>query len=206
MTGDILIVDDNPDNLRVLEEILTAEGHLVRAAVSGEIALKAIAVRPPELIFLDIMMPGMDGFELCRRLKADPATAAIPVLFLSALAETEEKLKAFEAGGVDYVTKPFAEKEVLARVRIHLRLFRMDNELQAEVRRVTAELRQLNQELECRVAERTGQLEAANADLRGLTRKLEDAYNILKDSQDRLLQQEKMAAIGQLATRPSANS
>ena len=185
MQGDILIIDDNPDNLRVLEGILATDGHEVRAAISGEIALKSIVTRPPELIFLDIMMPGMDGFEVCRRLKANPATTSIPVLFISALAETEEKLKAFDAGGVDYVTKPFAEKEVLARVKIHLRLYRMDKDLQAEVSRATTELNQLNEELEQRVAERTNQLEKA--------------FNELKFTQAKLLQQDKMASIGQLA-------
>jgi PAS domain S-box-containing protein len=122
MNGNILIVDDNPDNLRVLEGILAADGHEVRLAGGGEIALKAVAAKSPDLILLDIMMPGLDGFEVCRRLKACPSTAAIPVLFISALDETVDKLKAFDAGGLDYITKPFAEREVLARVRTHLQL------------------------------------------------------------------------------------
>ena len=122
MHGNILIVDDNPDNLKVLEAILIADGHEVRPAMCGETALKTVAVRLPELILLDAVMPGMDGFEVCRRLKADPATSGIPILFISALSEQEDKLKAFESGGVDYITKPFSGQEVLARVRTHLRL------------------------------------------------------------------------------------
>lgn len=129
----ILVVDDNPNNLAVLENILNVEGYAVRAANSGEVALKAVAARKPDLILLDVMMPGLNGFEVCHRLKADPGTASIPVLFISAMSETDEKIKAFEAGGQDYITKPFAEQEVLARVGTHLRLYRMERSLQAEV-------------------------------------------------------------------------
>lgn len=129
----ILIVDDNPNNLSVLESILCSAGYAVRAATNGEVALKAVSARKPDLIMLDVMMPGLDGFEVCHRLKADPDTASIPVLFISALSETDEKIKAFEAGGQDYITKPFAEQEVLARVGTHLRLYRMERSLQAEV-------------------------------------------------------------------------
>jgi PAS domain S-box-containing protein len=141
LKGNILIVDDNPDNLSVLEQILTADGCKVRAAVNGEIALRSVGARLPDLILLDIMMPGMDGFEVCRRLKGDPSTAGIPVLFISALSEIGDKLVAFEAGGVDYVTKPFAEQEVLARVRTHLglaatrkKLLRANRELNREIK------------------------------------------------------------------------
>jgi signal transduction histidine kinase len=140
MGGSILIVDDNPDNLRVLEQILTADGHKVRAAVNGEIALKAVAARLPDLILLDILMPGMDGFEVCRCLKENPTTVGVPVLFISALTDTGDKLRAFDAGGIDYISKPFEEKEVLARVRTHLmlaaahrHLLRVNRELCREV-------------------------------------------------------------------------
>ena len=153
MIGNILIIDDNPDNLRVLEGILAADGYEVRPAVSGEIALKAVAARSPDLILLDIMMPGMDGFDVCRRLKADPSTAAIPVLFISALGETGDKLRAFDAGGLDYITKPFAEREVLARVRTHLRLAAAQRELlQAN--------RDLNREFESRKESERNLIEA----------------------------------------------
>lgn len=147
MRGDILIVDDNPDNLQVLEQMLAAAGHEVRAALSGETALKAIAARPPQLILLDVIMPEMDGFEVCRRLKTDPATRDIPILFVSGLAETEGKVLGFDCGGLDYITKPFAEKEVLARVKTHLLLaaaqkdlVQINSELTMEVQaRISAE-------------------------------------------------------------------
>ena len=140
MTGIILIVDDNPDNLKVLEDILVTDGHRVRAAVNGEVALRAVAACLPDLILLDIMMPGMDGFEVCRRLKNDPSTASIPILFLSALAYTEDKIKAFDAGGLDYITKPFAEKEVLSRVRTHLKLAAAQEEMQKANRKLAEEI------------------------------------------------------------------
>ena len=140
LQGNILIVDDNPDNLQVLESILATNGYDVRAAVSGKIALKAIAARPPDLILLDVMMPDMDGLEVCRRLKGDPATADIPVLFVSGLAETGEKVSAFECGGLDYITKPFAEQEVLARVRTHLLLAATQRELLLINRKLTVEI------------------------------------------------------------------
>lgn len=147
MKSNVMIVDDNLDNLRVLENILSAEGHEVLAAIGGAVALQAAARHHPDLILLDIMMPEMDGYEVCRRLKADPATADIPILFLSALTEIEEKIQAFEAGAVDYITKPFAEKEVMARVRTHLRLRRMELKLQEEVNQAVKDKTKAYEEL-----------------------------------------------------------
>jgi DNA-binding response OmpR family regulator len=103
----ILIVDDKPENLKILASILTEQGYKVRGAISGELALRSAFSKPPGLILLDVMMPGMDGFEVCTVLKKEPNTCEIPVIFLSALSETEEKIKAFQAGGIDYITKPF---------------------------------------------------------------------------------------------------
>ena len=122
MNRDILVVDDSQGNLRILEEILVSDGLEVRTAISGEAALKTISIRPPALILLDILMPGMDGFEVCRRLKGDHKTSSIPILFISGLTETEEKVKAFQTGGIDYICKPFKCEEVLARVRTHMGL------------------------------------------------------------------------------------
>jgi two-component system, sensor histidine kinase and response regulator len=118
----ILIVDDVPENLRLLSAMLEQTGHRVRPAISARLALMAARLEPPSLILLDIRMPEMDGLEMCRQLKADEALREIPVIFISALNDTEDKIRAFEAGGLDYITKPFQEREVLARVRTHLLL------------------------------------------------------------------------------------
>jgi len=122
--GNVVIVDDNPNNLEVLGGILQAAGYKVRPALSGALALRAIAAQPPDLVLLDVRMPDMDGYETCRQLKASPAHADIPVIFISALNAIEDKLSAFHAGGVDYLIKPFQPEEVLARARTHIDLAR----------------------------------------------------------------------------------
>ena len=116
----IVIVDDMPDNLRLLASILQERGYKVRPAPSGNRALATIRKEPPSLILLDIMMPDMDGYKVCRHLKKDESTRDIPVIFLSALNEVFDKVKAFKAGGVDYISKPFQVEEVLIRVNTHL--------------------------------------------------------------------------------------
>ncbi len=103
----ILVVDDTPPSLRLLTVLLKEEGYEVRSAISGELALDAAASEPPDLILLDIRMPGMDGFEVCRQLKAQPATQDVPVIFVSAVLETDDKVLGFNLGAVDYVTKPY---------------------------------------------------------------------------------------------------
>lgn len=118
----ILVVDDNPDNLRLLAGILSEHHYKIRLAPSGERALATIRKEAPDLILLDIMMPDMDGFDVCGQLKADQETACIPVIFISALDEIIDKVKAFAMGGVDYITKPFKSEEVLVRTRTHLTL------------------------------------------------------------------------------------
>ena len=118
----VLVVDDTIDNLRLLSDILDHRGYEVRAVTSGAQALLAAAADPPDLILLDITMPDMDGYEVCRRLKAQPASRDVPVIFLTALNETADKVKGFDIGGVDYVTKPFQVEEVLARVQTHVAL------------------------------------------------------------------------------------
>ena len=120
--SNILIVDDKHENLTLLRQILTDQGHLVRPSLSGKHALQTVNANMPDLILLDIMMPEMDGYELCQKLKADERTREIPVIFLSALGDVKDKVKAFSVGGVDYITKPFNAKEVLARVNTHLEL------------------------------------------------------------------------------------
>jgi adenylate cyclase len=126
----VLIVDDTPQNLQVLGNMLREDGYKVAAAQNGKIALDAVQKRRPDCILLDIMMPKMDGFETCRRLKAQPDTQDIPVIFITALTGIEDKLKAFDVGGVDYITKPFQTEEVLARVGTHLRIQQLQKNLQ----------------------------------------------------------------------------
>lgn len=139
----ILIIDDNPVNLRILADYLEAHGYGILVARDGQSGLDKAEFAKPDLILLDVMMPGIDGFEACRLLKQNDATTNIPVIFMTALADTEHKLEGFSVGAVDYVTKPLQQKEVLARIRTHLRL------------------RELTEELEEMVAERTAELESA---------------------------------------------
>ncbi len=129
-TSDILVVDDMQENLSILTWLLTRSGYHVRSVLSGELALKAVQEAVPDLILLDIVLPGIDGFEVCRQLKASEKTKDVPIIFLSALDDTAEKVKAFEIGGVDYQTKPFHAEEVRVRVATHLMLRKMYKTLQ----------------------------------------------------------------------------
>jgi two-component system, NtrC family, sensor kinase len=121
-TETILIVDDNPTNIQVLFAILNEAGYEVGIAKSGEVAFQRLQFFQPDLILLDVMMPGIDGFEVCRRLKADPATCDIPVIFMTALSDTVDKVKGLSLGAVDYLTKPIQHEEAIARIRVHLQL------------------------------------------------------------------------------------
>ncbi len=126
----ILIVDDVPANLKLLSDILKCEGYKTRPVPSGELALLAAESEKPDLILLDIMMPGIDGFEVCRQLKENPGLKDIPVIFISTLGDTFSIVKALATGGVDYINKPFQAEEVKARVNTHLRLYQQTKELQ----------------------------------------------------------------------------
>jgi two-component system, NtrC family, sensor kinase len=169
LQSNILVVDDTLANLQLLVGILTDHGYKVRPAKDGFQALSAAQSAPIDLILLDINMPQMDGYEVCTKLKFDPKTRDIPVIFISALNDVLDKVKAFSVGGVDYVTKPFQVEEVLARVETHLALQRLQNNLQAK----NEELAQTNQELAM-------------------------TLDRLQATQDELIQSEKMAALGQL--------
>ncbi len=136
----ILIVDDNPTNLSVLSEALGGAGFRFRVAIDGKSALTLVERNQPELILLDVQMPGIDGFETCRRLKENPATASIPIIFTTALADTESKAKGFALGAVDYIPKPFDQGEVMARVKVHLQLKHMTESLEEQVRSRTTAL------------------------------------------------------------------
>ncbi|MCP4688930.1 MAG: response regulator [Desulfobacterales bacterium] len=156
----ILIVDDKPENLRLLTGILKEKGYLVRQLRDGNMVLASAVSAPPDLILLDIMMPDMDGYQVCGRLKAEERTRDIPVIFISALNETMDKVKAFSTGGVDYITKPFQEQEVLARVETHLTLRMLQRALQEK----NARLEEKNDQL----GEKNEQLEEALANVRTL--------------------------------------
>lgn len=136
--ANILVVDDTIENLRLLSSILGARGYEVRPVTSGQLALQAATASPPELVLLDINMPEMDGLEVCRHLKQSEALRDIPVIFLTALTDTADKVRAFDAGGADYITKPFQVEEVLARVDAHLQLRRSRARLQASFEQLRA--------------------------------------------------------------------
>jgi len=152
--GEVLIVEDTPASLKLLSDLLTEAGYYVRQAPNGELALWTAQSRPPELILLDVRMPGIDGFEVCRRLKASPELSQVPVIFLSAQHDTDDKVRGFALGAVDFIAKPFQAEEILARTDAHVRLGRAQQALAAE--------RAL---LEERVAERTTELAALAASL-----------------------------------------
>jgi signal transduction histidine kinase len=160
--ANILVVDDTPDNLRLLSVMLTGEGYEVRKALNGKMALTACQKVLPDLILLDINMPGMDGYEVCKILKADEKTCEIPIIFISALDDVLDKVKAFDVGGVDYITKPFQGAEVISRIKnqLHLRFLQT-------------------------------QLEQKNLSL-------QNTLDELKNAQMKLIQNEKMVALGQL--------
>ena len=164
----ILIVDDNHNNLEVLSETLTRAGFQVAVAIDGENAIEQIQYYKPELILLDVMMPGIDGYQTCQQIKSNPDTFDIPIIFMTALSDTEHKVRGFAIGAVDYITKPFQREEVLARVRVQLQLRNLARTLEGQNRmlkkeiiqreRVEGSLMKLNQELERRVEERTNKL------------------------------------------------
>lgn len=146
-SADILIVDDTLANLQLLANILKEDGYKVRPAINGNLALRAVAQKKPDLILLDIKMPEMDGYQVCQALKENPATHDIPVIFISALSDANDKVRAFSMGGVDYLTKPFQFEEVKARVAIHLQLRDYQENLEAKIQIGLAEINSLNQEI-----------------------------------------------------------
>lgn len=134
----ILVVDDVPANLKVITESLSVDDYTITTAISGERALKRLENYVPDLILLDIQMPGIDGFETCRRIKENPNTASIPIIFITALSDTESIAKGFSLGAVDYISKPFRELELLSRVRTHIQMQRLTQQLETQVAERTA--------------------------------------------------------------------
>ena len=143
--GEIMVVEDDAVSLKLLSEISTKAGYQVRAASDGELALRSVRAKLPDLILLDIQMPGMNGIEVCRRLKADPETRDLPVIFISAMDETDSKVKALEAGGTDYITKPIHPPEVLARIHTHLNMYRLQRKLAFQAEELIAEIEERKQ-------------------------------------------------------------
>ncbi len=166
----ILVVDDHPENLRTLSLILQAEGYKVRKASSGAMALETVQVLPPDLILLDIRMPQIDGFEVCTLLKRLPHTCQIPIVFISASDDVNDKVQAFEIGGVDYITKPFKSREVLARIQHQLTIQRQRQELAT----LYQQMQHLNLHLEQQVQERTQELQSALGKLQQLNQLKDD--------------------------------
>ncbi len=164
--GTILIVDDNSANLGVLSDALSQEGFEVEPEKSGKMALERVKYAQPDLILLDVMMPEIDGFETCRRLQANPETKQIPIIFMTALSDTANKVEGFQLGAVDHITKPFQQEEVLARVKLHLKLHTLANKLEEK-----------NTLLEQKVVE------------------VSQAYDNLQQMQIKLIQSEKMSGL-----------
>lgn len=167
--GNILVVDDTPANLRLLAGILTKQGYKVRAALNGSVALMSAQSTPPDLILLDIMMPVMDGYDICKLLKASPKTQDIPIIFISALDEMPSKVQAFTVGGADYITKPFEIEEVLARVEHQLSIQRLRMQLTAENARLQQEI-QVRQQAEAALLDSALRLRSSNRVLMALAR------------------------------------
>ncbi|MEL6490942.1 MAG: response regulator [Cyanobacteria bacterium J06621_3] len=190
----ILLVDDTPTNLAVLSESIQDQGWTTLFATDGETAIEQAEYAQPELILLDVMMPGIDGFETCRRLKSNASTTHIPIIFMTALSESTDKVKGLKLGAVDYITKPFQQEEVVTRVEMQLKLHQMNQQLErknellnkkvVQQEKTEQQLQQLAQELEQRVQARTAEL----------TKVLED----LKQTQVQLVQSEKMSSLGQM--------
>lgn len=169
----ILLVDDTPTNLSVLSESIQDQGWITLFATDGETAIEQAEYAQPALILLDVMMPGLDGFETCKQLKSNPNTKDIPVIFMTALSDTLDKVRGLNLGAVDYITKPFQQEEVVTRVKMQLRFHQMNRQLEAS-----------NELLEARVAERT--------------KELSQVLNDLKKAQMQLVQSEKMSSLGQM--------
>jgi signal transduction histidine kinase len=192
--GLILVVDDNNENLRFLAGILFEQGYAVRTVSNGQRALFSAQTEPPDLILLDIMMPGLSGYKVCEELKRREDTRDIPIIFISALHEVQEKIQGFQCGGVDYITKPFQVEEVLARVTTHLVLRRLQLTLQQKnasleqemAERIQAQegLTRYKDQLEELVAQRTAELQYRNEELQQKNRELQTSKQALEQAKE----------------------
>ena len=169
----VLVVDDVEQNVAVVSQILRTNGYAVMAAFNGETALRMLEKHIPHLILLDIMMPGMDGFEVCAKIKENENLRQIPIIFLSALSDTDVKVKAFNTGGVDYISKPFQEAEVLARVAVHIKIARLEHEQ-----------RELIEQLSERNEEKDRLMQIVSHDLRSPLGGIKGLSQILTDGEE----------------------
>lgn len=207
--GRILIVDDNPANLKLLVNLLTENGYMAHPVTESELALRFARSTPPDLILLDIVMPGMNGHQVCRQLKADERTRDIPVIFMTALSEIQDKVAGFKLGAVDYITKPFQHEEVLARIHTHFALHTMQKRLEEQNRQLQHEITErrraedalqiAHDELEQRVQERTADLAQANRMLNILS---ECSLALMRATDEQVLLQEICGIIIDLGGYP----
>ena len=188
--ADLLIIDDTLENLNLLSTILTDQGYKVRSVTKGSTGLRGAQAAPPDLILLDVNMPQMNGYEVCQHLKADQRTCEIPVIFISALGDVLDKVKAFTVGGVDYITKPFQVEEVLARIENHLTIRKLSVQLQRQNCQLAQEIEERKQAEEA--------LRQSEARERNKARELELALGELKQTQVQLIQAEKMSSLGRM--------
>ncbi|HBB33712.1 MAG TPA: hybrid sensor histidine kinase/response regulator [Cyanobacteria bacterium UBA8803] len=188
--ADILIIDDTPENLNLLSALLTEQGYKVRSVTKGSSGLRGAQAVPPDLILLDVNMPQMDGYEVCQHLKADERTCKIPVIFISALDDVLDKVKAFAVGGVDYITKPFQVEEVLARIENHLTIKRLSGQLQQQNIQLLLEIEERKRVEEALRQSETREREKAQA--------LELTLDELKRTQAKLIQAEKLSSLGRM--------
>jgi DNA-binding response OmpR family regulator/ABC-type transporter Mla MlaB component len=190
----VLVVEDDPRSLELITDTLSSAGFEVAISTTGEYALELVNAERPAVILLDLELPGINGFETCRRLKANPATRDIPVLFMTASSDIQDRVNGFSLGAVDYIVKPFRTEELVARTQVHVNIHQLMRRLEAQIEeRAAAEsaLQKLTQELERRVEERTAELTAATAELRRSNDRLENEVAVqteaLRKTNDRLM-------------------
>jgi len=198
-TEKILIVDDSVTNLSYLRLILEEEGYFIREAKNGMLALKLLEEHKPDLILLDIVMPEMNGLDVCRHVKKDKKLAEIPIIFISAAAETDDKIEGLRLGAVDYVTKPFQREELLVRIKTHLSL----KDKEVKLKNANKKLTDYRNNLEVLIRKRTDELEKSNSELLLANQKLENkknelegTINKLNETQTKLIHSDKMASLG----------
>lgn len=180
MTGTIMVVDDKPANLKLLGSILKEKGYTIRIFTRGDLALKSAVSDPPDLILLDVTMPGMNGYDVCLELKKQPLTKGVPVVFISALTETDDKIRAFKSGGVDYITKPFQVEEVHARVEIHLTLKRIKADLEEKNRTLAQAFDELKKAQQVLV--QSEKMAALGVLVAGIAHEINNPVNFIKSS------------------------